>query len=114
MTLNSTIKSRENPSLQSVGNVVGNSCSVGDTISAIPVLMQWSEDINGKNKFIFFSTKINSFFSILRMITTTTEEINFLAQMTPEETAEYEGFFNLLDATEYEGTHDFLIAEYRQ
>ena len=49
------------------------------------------------------------------MITTTTtdDEINFLAQMTPEETAEYEAFLDLLDRTEYEGTNDFLIAEYK-
>jgi hypothetical protein len=49
------------------------------------------------------------------MITTTTtdDEINFLAQMTPEETAECEAFLNLLDATGYEGTNDFLIAEYK-
>ena len=58
----------------------------------------------------------NSFFSIQPMITTTTttdDEINFLAQMTPEETAEYEAFLDLLDATEMQGTHDFLIAEYK-
>jgi hypothetical protein len=40
------------------------------------------------------------------------EEINYLAQMTLEETAEYEAFLNLLDATEHEGTHDFLIARF--
>lgn len=41
---------------------------------------------------------------MLPMITTTNDsEMNALAQMTPEETAEFEAFLNLLDATEYQG-----------
>ena len=63
--------------------------------------------------FLLFS---DSFFSMLPMITTTTtdDEINFLAQMTPEETAEFEAFLDLLDnKTEYQAMNDFLIAEYK-
>ena len=52
---------------------------------------------------------------MLPMITTNQindDEINALAQMSPEELEAYDSFLALLDATEMQGTNDFLIVSY--